>query len=39
MLRFCVFLACALCGGFVPHRLHPRLARVIEWATTTPERA
>jgi len=36
MLRLCVLLACALCGGFIPSRMHPRLALIIEWATTAP---
>ncbi len=39
MVRLFVMILCALCGGFVPHRLHPRLAQIVEWATATPERA
>lgn len=38
MLRFCVLMGCALCGGFLPRRLHSSLDRVVEWAATSPDR-
>ena len=39
MMKLCVLIACALCGGFVPYRLHPKLAMIVEWATAKPGQA
>ncbi len=32
-MRFLVLMGCAMVGGFLPERHHPKLARWIDWAT------